>query len=53
MVEIQLAKSSSTVLVQRLLIDKNRFFAFDTQILLSDIVWIEKNHSQTGGPTVE
>lgn len=33
MVEVQLAKSCSTVWVQRLLIDKNRFFAFDTQIL--------------------
>lgn len=33
MVEVQLAKSCSTVLVQRLLIHKNRFFAFDTQIL--------------------
>lgn len=33
MVEVQLAKSYSTVLVQRFLRDKNRFFAFDTKIL--------------------
>lgn len=53
MVEVQLAKFCSTVLVERLLIDKNRFFAFTHKSWPSDIMWIEKNHSERGHPTVE